>query len=343
MPGSPIVALIGSPYQALGLLEYVRAADIGSGLVFVTKVRDPVMVSPTYNTLAHLRGFEFKFRPPSGFGKPHERTAGFAAELASMIRADFPEAPLVLGDYRETIGWRLARDLGRQGRELVVLDDGAPTLAIDRTNGGVAPLEWSEEAEKGGFLPLPAVTFFSAYAKQLKASPSDVVLENDWAWLREQYGQLPQSGSVVLVIGQGLARVGLVDEALDLRFAKDLVRQARELHPACTPLYVAHRGESAEKLRGVAQDCNVVRFDVPVELVPIQGGVLPAGIVGNYSAALTSFAAIVPKGLPIHAVRLPFDELHERGDYIAGIYAQLESGYAGSIAVVDPSTTAKGG
>ena len=337
MAGSSIVALIGSPYQALGLLEYVRAADIRSGLVFVTRLRDPAMVTPTYNTLAHLRGFTFKFRPPSGFGKPHERTAGFASEMATVIRAELPDAPLVLGDYRETIGWRLARDLGREGRELVVLDDGAPTLAIDRTNGGVAPLEWSEEAERGGFLPLPSVTFFTAYAKQLKASPSDVVLANDWAWLKGQYRQLPQSTSVVLVIGQGLARVGLVDEELDLRFAEDLVRQARALHPTCTPLYVAHRGESAEKLRGVAKVCDVVRFDVPVELVPIQGGVLPAGIVGNYSAALTSFAAIAPPTVPIHAVRIPFEKLHERADYIAGIYAQLESGYAGSISVVGPS------
>ena len=90
----------------------------------------------------------------------------------------------------------------------------------------MAPLEWSEEAERGGFLPLPSVTFFTAYAKQLKASPSDVVLANDWAWLKGQYRQLPQSTSVVLVIGQGLARVGLVDEELDLRFAEDLVRQA---------------------------------------------------------------------------------------------------------------------
>jgi hypothetical protein len=338
MPGSSIVALIGSPYQALGLLEYVRAAEVRSGLVFVTKVRDPVVVTPTFNALAHLRGFTFRFRTATGFGKPHERTGEFAAEVSSAIRAELPDAPLVLGDYRETLGWRVARDLGREGENLVVLDDGVPTLAIDRTEGGVAPLEWSAAAERDGFLPLPAVTFFSAYAKQLKASPSDIVLENDWAWLRSQYRLLPQSSSVVLVIGQGLARVGLVDEEQDLRYARDLVREARELHPSCTPLYVAHRGESAEKLRGLRDDCEVVRFDVPVELVPIQGGVLPAGIVGNYSAALTSLAAIVPKGLPIHAVRLPLDEFRERGEYIAGIYTQLESGYADSIAVVEPSS-----
>ena len=209
-------------------------------------------------------------------------------------------------------------------------------MAIDRTDGGVAPLEWSEDAEQGGFLPLPGVTFFTAYAKQLRASPSDVVMANDWGWLSSQYDRLPKSSSVVLVIGQGFARVGLVDDELDLRLAKDLIARARELHPTCTPLYVAHRGESAEKLRRLAEGCDVVRFDVPIELMPIHGGVLPAGVVGHYSTALTSFAAIVPDGMPIHAVRLNVEELQTRADYVAGIYTELESIYAGSITVVDP-------
>ena len=309
MTGSSVVALIGSPYQALSLLEYVRAANVGSGLVFVTKLRDPSMTSPIYHTLAHLHGFTFQFRTPNGFGGPQETTAGFAAGLADIARAEFPDARLVIGDYRDTLGWRLARDLGRSGADVVVLDDGAVSMTIDRSDGSVFPLEWSEEAEQGGFLPLPGVTFFTAYAKHLKPAPSDSVLLNEWVWLRSRYADLPQSSSVSLVIGQGMSRSGMFDDETDLRVARALVRRAQELHPTTTPLYVAHRGESAEKLRGLAAQCDVVQFDVPVELMPVQAGVLPAGVVGHFSTALTSFAAIAPDGFPIHAVRLPIHEL----------------------------------
>jgi hypothetical protein len=202
----------------------------------------------------------------------------------------------------------------------------------------VRPLTWSEEAERGGFLPLPAVTFFTAYPDLLQSAPGDVIRTNDWAWVKEQYVGLPRSETVTLVVGQGLTRVGVTDDALELRIARELIATARALHPESTPLYMAHRAESTAKLRALSTECDVVRFDVPAELVPIEAGVLPAAIVGNYSTVLTSFADLVPGAFPIYAVELPFDELLDRRKRIKLAYDEYRSRYAGLITVVAASS-----
>ena len=341
MPGTTsAVALIGSPFQALSLLEYVRGAGIESGLVFVNRLPDAAMLTPTFNTLARLEGeFTFRFRPRGGFGHPTEKTAGVARGLADIVRAEgFAGAQLVLGDYRETVGWRLARDLDRGPDSVVVLDDGNMTMLIDRTDGGVRPLTWSDEAERGGFLPLPAVTFFTAYPDLLQSAPGDVIRTNAWAWVKAQYVGLPRSETLTLVVGQGLTRVGVTDDALELRIARELIATARAVQPDSTPLYMAHRAESTAKLRALSAECDVVRFDVPAELVPIEAGILPAAIVGNYSTVLTSFADLVPGAFPIYAVELPFDELLDRRKRIKLAYDEYVSRYAGLITVVAPST-----
>jgi len=340
-PTRSAVALIGSPFQALSLLEYVRVADITAGLVFINRLPDAAMVTPTFNTLARLEGdFTFRFRPRGGFGHPTDKTEGVARGLADIVRGQgLADAQLVLGDYRETVGWRLARELDRAVDDVVVLDDGNMTMLIDRTDGGVRPLTWSEEAERGGFLPLPAVTFFTAYPDLLESAPYDVIRTNAWAWLKEQYVGLPRSGTVTLVVGQALTRVGVTDEALELRISRELIATARALHPDSTPLYMAHRAEATAKLRALSADCDVVRFDLPAELVPIEAGVLPAAIVGNYSTVLTSFADLAPGAFPIHAVELPFDELLDRRKRIRLAYDEYVSRYAGLITVVAPASS----
>ena len=340
MPGTrSAVALIGSPFQALSLLEYVRFADITSGLVFINRVPNAAMLTPTFNTLARLRGdFTFRFRPRGGFGHPTEKTGSVAHDLAGIVRGHgLADAKLVLGDYRETVGWRLARELRRTVADVVVLDDGNMTMLVDRADGGVGPLVWSEEAEKGGFLPLPAVTFFTAFPDVLTPAPGDVVETNHWTWLKSAYAGLPQSQSVTLVIGQGLARIGIADEDQELQIAHELIETARALRPDTTPLYAAHRGESRAKLRAVAAWCDVVQFDLPAELVPVEAGVLPAAVVGNYSTVLTSFADLLVGALPIYAVKLPLDELLDP-KRIDLAYEDYASRYAGLITVVAPSS-----
>lgn len=329
-----VAALIGSPYQALSFLEYVEDAKVSGGIVFVNQIREPEMVLPTYHTLARLRGFTFRLRPRGGFGAPAATTGAVAADLAAIVRAECPDATVVIGDYRETLGWRLARNLDRSAEQVVVLDDGVATIAIDRADGGCAPLDWSQEAEDGGFLPLPAVTFFTAFSASLKSAPGDIVHSNDWAYLKSKYRSLRRSSSLTLVIGQGFGRVGLIEPEPELALAKDLVATAKDLHPGTAVLYVAHRGESLDKLRGLAESCEVVRFDLPIELVPVDTGWLPAGIVGHNSTALTSFAELVPAGLPIHAVRVPLDQFLLRQDHIAELYRRFAADYPTAITVV---------
>jgi hypothetical protein len=334
MPPS-ILALVGSPYQALGLLEYVHRHRITRGTVFLPVLDDLTMLRPSINVLMHLRGFTFHLRRSTGFRQPVADTGAVAEKIAATGRADRTVDTVVIGDYRDTSAWRVASLLEKTGSDVVVLDDGASTLAIDRSQGGFAPLKWSEEAERGGFMPQPAVTFFTSMPGSLRAAPGDTIVANSWPWLKSQYRDLRQSASLVLVIGQGFSRVKLMDEQFELENAHRLVAAARELHPGCHPLYVAHRGESIDKLRAIAEVCDVARFDIPLELVPVEAGLLPRGIVGHYSTAMTSLATLAPPELAVHAQRLQTDLLLSRGDYVADAYRRLELDFAGRITFID--------
>jgi hypothetical protein len=330
-----VLALIGSPYQALGLLEYVRERGITKGTVFLPIQDDLTMLRPSMNVLMHLRGFTFHSRRATGFRKPAAHTGTVAQGIVAIGREKHTVDTVVIGDYRDTSAWRVASLLGRTGQDVVVLDDGASTLAIDRSHGGFAPLEWSEEAERGGFMPQKAVTFFTSMPDSLQAAPGDTVVPNSWTWLKSRYRGLPRSASLVLVVGQGFSRVRLMDEQTELDIAHRLVDAARELHPGCNLLYVAHRGESIGKLRAMAEACDVARFDIPLELVPVEADLLPRGVVGHYSTAMTSLATLAPPDLAIHSQRIPTDRLLSRGSYVADAYRRLESAFAERITFID--------
>lgn len=330
-----ILAIIGSPYQALGLLEYVREHRITQGTVFLPIQDDPTMLRPSMNVLMHLRGLTFHLRKSTGFRQPGADTGTVAQEIAAIGREQCRVDKVVIGDYRNTTAWRVASLLERTGPDVVVLDDGASTFAIDRSQGGFAPLIWSEEAASGGFMPQPAVTFFTSMPDSLRAASGDTVVPNNWIWLKSRYRDLQRSDSLVLVIGQGFSRAGLMDQAFELELAHRLVSVARDLHPGCNPLYVAHRGESIDKLSAMAEVCDVARFDIPLELVPVETGLLPSGIVGHYSTAMTSLATLAPPDLAVHAQRIPTDLLLSRGDYVAETYRRLESDFAGRITFLD--------
>jgi hypothetical protein len=330
-----ILAVIGSPYQALGLLEYVREQGITKGTVFLPIQDDLAMMRPSMNVLMHLRGFTFHSRRPTGFRQPGATTGTVAEEIVAIGRAKDTVDTVVIGDYRDTSAWRVASLLGRTGPDVVVLDDGASTFAIDRSQGGFAPLEWSEEAERGGFMPQQAVTFFTSMTDSLQAGAGDTVVPNNWTWLKSRYRGLRRSASLVLVIGQGFSRVRLMDEQTELELAGRLIGAARELHPDSNLLYVAHRGETISKLRAIAEGCAVARFDVPIELVPVEAALLPHAVVGHYSTALTSLATLAPPDLSVHSQRIPGDLLLSRGSYVADAYRRLEAAYIGRITFAD--------
>src|SRR3954468_5449983 len=107
MPPS-LLALTGSPYQALGLLEYVRERRITKGSVFLKIQDDLAMLRPSMNVLMHLRGFTFHSRRPSGFRRPDVHTETMAQRIVAIARQQHTIDTVVIGDYRDTLAWRVA-------------------------------------------------------------------------------------------------------------------------------------------------------------------------------------------------------------------------------------------
>ena len=239
------------------------------------------MLTPTFNTLARLEG-DFTFQLPAARWRsvirPRRRRMSPAAlRTSSVLRAWPTRSSFSATTARPSVGGSPASSTAADD-DVVVLDDGNMTMLIDRTDGGVRPLTWSEEAERGGFLPLPAVTFFTRVPGPA-SNPRPVTSSARMRGLgsRSSTSGCPQSSTVTLVVGQGLTRVGVTDEALELRIVarahRDRSRPASRQHSA---LYGAPGRGGWRSCAPCPPSCDVVRFDVPAELVPIEAGVLPA-------------------------------------------------------------------
>ena len=60
----------------------------------------------------------------------------------------------------------------------------------------------------------------------------------------------------------------------------------------------------------------------------MEAGLLPRGVVGHYSTAMSSLATLAPPDLAVHSQRIPIDLFLSRGSYIDDAYRRLESDFA---------------
>lgn len=333
-----VVAFLTTAYQSLCFLEYVKENEVDGGNIFQTYRPDRSPRARLHNTLMHAPGFHVRTRQARGFWSrsPEHQVVAVADEIAAQIGPPPSGVRLVTGDYRDPVPWILARRWGLEADEVVVLDDGMWNASLRRGPGSEIPEGWHDVYRDPAMQPLPAATFFTSFGDQAQFAADDRVVRNEWPWLKRRYRSLEKVGSVVLLIGNPFAQYAIMDREDERKVTADLLAAARRLYPDDNLLYAAHEREDVPKLQELAAECDVVRFDVPLELVPLETGILPRAVVGNVSTALTSLADLAGGLIKIHAQRLDVDAFIPRmRENVSNIYRTMEESYADSIEIVD--------
>ncbi|MEU1816749.1 hypothetical protein ABZ543_16320 [Streptomyces roseifaciens] len=188
-----------------------------------------------------------------------------------------------------------------RARELVVVDDGTATMEfVAQLGRGESLVRWHRRGSRGArdliFAPVSAsarrmltpndrrsVEVFTSMP--VEPPPGVDVRANDFAWTRAAFGPPRLTGGTDLV-GTSLVETGVVDPERYLGAVASLARA----HGATR--YFAHRRESAEKLRRIADavGLEVVRPELPLEIVARRG---PVG------RTVLSFPSTVVHTLPL--------------------------------------------
>ncbi|WP_246430466.1 hypothetical protein [Streptomyces rectiverticillatus] len=188
-----------------------------------------------------------------------------------------------------------------RARELVVVDDGTATMEfVAQLGRGESLVRWHRRGSRGArdliFAPVSAsarrmltpndrrsVEVFTSMP--VEPPPGVDVRANDFAWTRAAFGPPRLTGGTDLV-GTSLVETGVVDPERYLGAVAALARA----HGATR--YFAHRRESTEKLRRIADavGLEVVRPELPLEIVARRG---PVG------RTVLSFPSTVVHTLPL--------------------------------------------
>ncbi|MCA1984217.1 glycosyltransferase family 4 protein [Nocardioides nematodiphilus] len=319
--GPATVAMIASPLQALNLIEYAQATGTTVDLVLIGDGVSPEKTIPQIRTLlAQLPGTAVHVRATDGWAKgtPHWQAEVFSEILLHIGALGRPVERLVVGDFRITTAFQIARLLRLRPDQITVVDDGAATLLIDRRPGTEGERLLEEEWRSS---PLPdnrmprGVTLFTAYWQAIKAAPQDVIVRNDYAHVRARIADLRVDPDLVVVLGSPFTVPGSdVSPGHDLRIAFEVIDAARARFPGCRVIYAPHRREPAQKLDLLRAEVEVREFDVPFEVATLELGVVPVAVMGLQTSLMANLPLIFADLPEVQIISLrPADDLFHAG------------------------------
>jgi hypothetical protein len=336
--GTPVVAFLTTAYQSLCFLEYVKENKISGGVVYQTDRPVPSARARVHSVLTHATGFHVRTRQAKGFWSysPEPQVFAVAEEIAAELGEPAPGLRLLTGDYRDPVPWILAHRWGLGPDAVVVLDDGMWNASLRRNPGAEVSPRWHDHYTHPEVQPIEAATFFTSFGDQAVFAAGDRVIRNEWGWLRSRYQAIDEVGNVVVIVGNPFSQFRIMSREDERIVTAGLLAAARRLYPGGNVLYAAHEREDDAKLQEIATECDVVRFDVPLELLAVETGILPRAVVGSLSTALISLADLAGGSLNLHAQRIDLSvcapHTHEG---ISNIYRTIEESYVGTIDLID--------
>jgi hypothetical protein len=295
-PGRDTLALVESPAQLLNVIEWASHAKAQRETrVAVLPPRDPAgrVQLASMAALAKADGLAVSWYEPR-------------SSPAALVQVAWELFPRLAKATRLVIGDPFSRfvqailplaDVDR----VVVVDDGTATISfvnqlvrgeqlvrwhLPESGRGVVREVFADQARRY-FVPSPAegrsVDLFTAMPV---AAPEGVGLAiNGFEWTRDRFGP-PEVTDSVDLLGTSLVETGVIGLEVYLKGVASLTAE----HGAGR--YFAHRRESDDKLRQIAQvtGLKVVRPDVPLEVAVRRGPV---------SRLIVSFPSTVTHTLPL--------------------------------------------
>ncbi|GAB3230055.1 hypothetical protein [Mycolicibacterium hippocampi] len=311
-----LIALVGSPLQALNLVEYSerfsREVDIVvvaglSMLAPASRAQIEATLSLVSPRKIIFHEWRLRARRPRGARRDH-------ASGVAILKANLTDRPyqFIIGEYRSAFCWAALHRLKVPATSIVVVDDGTAMLRIDRRRS----LRWSRrrwrEIFRGllflifgvrGIAPPDALTFFTTYALEDRVGVGDTIVRNDYRTLRAELHNLPPDDDSVYVIGTPHREAGAVDEG-DVELALELIRFASE-STGKEVVYMAHRRERTEKLDALRDEVTVITPNVPFEIYPRVLGKRPRTVIGYYSSVFVTLTELLGESVEIIALEIP--------------------------------------
>ncbi len=249
--------------------------------------------------------------------------------LNRLVRSIRNVGYVFLGDNNNVYMRHFAHRVRHQ--QTVLLDDGTATLEIARQrlqgikrrkpDRIIRELKHLAKRYLQGLRDeqLAQVEFFTVY--NIEIALPDQRVENRFQYLRRHAQQLEQSQDAYF-LGSPLSEVGLMDENEYLR----QLHVVQQRWPDAKMLYVAHRRESADKLRIIESQLGlgVVRFDFPIEYQVAVLGPRPQQVISFFTSALDNLQQILGEGIRISACRLPAGSYREP-ERIDAVYRHYET------------------
>jgi len=220
-----IVAFIFSPLQALNLVEYCERFNRQVDVVVVGGVSalEPGSRKQIDAVLALAKPREILYHEWTLRATRPIGARRAVASAAAKLRAHLTAGPreFVVGEYRSGFSWAVLHGLKVLPRCIVVVDDGAATVRIDRRNSFLKSQRVRRQKLKAltflamgirGAVSSSGLTFFTTYRIDDYLADNDTIVYNDYRTLAAELRTLPPDDATVYVIGTPLLEAGVVDK-----------------------------------------------------------------------------------------------------------------------------------
>ncbi|MER5929459.1 hypothetical protein [Streptomyces sp. NPDC002054] len=287
------LALVESPAQLLNVLEWAHvhpgeASSLSIAILQPTDRHSREQVRRLCKFASQARLVWRRYEVRSG-------SVSRAHTLLRLGRSVSAAERLVIGDlFSRTVQALLPFS---KAREVVVVDDGTATTELvalltqgqnlSRWHQGDAPKKSDGKGSSvGRWLSRDTLELFAFFTcMPVSPPPGAVVVPNEYRWIRETFGPVRVRGGADLA-GTSLVETGIIDQQRYLEAIGWIARSRGAWR------YLAHRRESPEKLREIADatGMEILHPELPME---VMARVEPIG------HTVLTFASTIAYTLPI--------------------------------------------
>jgi len=266
--------LVESPFQLLGALESIYFHKTENyGLVVRLSTKENTKQLRKMIEDLEVKTSKIIFISAYGDNQTFKKIADFKFLLWLFLNKN-KYTKYFLGDYHSRY-LTLLRKVCLKNKKVIYLDDGASTIRANNSFSADRFFDW-----------------FTIY--DLMALPEQSIIQHDFSYIRSKIKQKVLDNSTkTVILGDKFYEVGLLSKQDSYKVLEKLMDrlQGEEV------IYMAHRGESAEKLEYIREKYNidVVKNDFPIELYGLYADKLPKSVVSFFSTALYSLQKIYPE------------------------------------------------
>ncbi len=286
--------IVSSPLQVINALEAINKYPINNSKIFVldgflNKDRKNLgQIEFTTKTFMHDNVKYF-------FDEKHNLYTELIKLFFCVCLCRFKFDYVFIGNYTA----RLHRIIGSlfKKRKTVLLDDGVGTIKIQN------------EFKKDNHYNLFTIFNVTPFAKQ-------IITKNNFEFLKGIISKTTiEYEDSVYFIGGKLPEVNI----MTYEYYYTILLKAKGYFCKLEFIYIAHRGESKEKLDYIRNNLNIeVReLSFPIELLYLEN-ILPKQLVSISSTALISLKTIYNQ-ITVYSIKIDFNELIERKEHSINI------------------------